>query len=240
MDIFSRTIYAPRIDLSIALLATLISASIGGGIGAFVGFYSTGGGLRPIVSYTVMRSANILQAFPVFVSPSRSSQALGQSVQTVIIAIAFVNIPIYLLLMRGQVLAIRGMPMSRRRRWLAFPTSAPSPATSSPTRWAPVLAQMSIDIGWSVLLTAGLASSAPACRPPTPEWGSMIAMGFQNVVTGQWLALPFPRLGACDHSLRLRARRSSIEVLADPMSAGRSWRRCDRTGRRAAASIVEV
>jgi hypothetical protein len=29
-----------------------------------------------------------------------------------------------------------------------------------------------------VLLTAGLA--------PTPEWGSMIAMGFQNIVTGQW------------------------------------------------------
>src|SRR5882757_4877633 len=37
MDIFSRTIYAPRVDLTIALLGTLISASVGSLVGALVG-----------------------------------------------------------------------------------------------------------------------------------------------------------------------------------------------------------
>ena len=42
MDIFSRTITAPRIDLAIAILGTLLSAIVGTTMGALVGFYSVG------------------------------------------------------------------------------------------------------------------------------------------------------------------------------------------------------
>ena len=48
------------------------------------------------------------------------------------------------------------------------------------------MAQLSVNIGWSVLLTAGLSFVGAGVVAPTPEWGSMIATGFQNVVTGQW------------------------------------------------------
>ena len=109
MDIFSRVIYAPRVDLSIALAGTLISAVIGTLIGALVGFYQAGRGLRAMLSGFVMRAADVLQAFPVFVFAIALVASLGQSLQTVIIAIAFVNTPIYLRLMRSQVVAIRQM-----------------------------------------------------------------------------------------------------------------------------------
>src|SRR5258708_7038442 len=46
MDIFSRAVYAPRIDLTIAVLGTVLSAVVGTIIGALVGFYSVGRGLR--------------------------------------------------------------------------------------------------------------------------------------------------------------------------------------------------
>ena len=46
------------------------------------------------------------------------------------------------------------------------------------------LAQLSVNIGWSVLLTAALSFIGAGVVAPTPEWGSMIAMGFQNIVTG--------------------------------------------------------
>src|SRR5262249_4116950 len=109
MDIFSRTIYAPRIDLTIAVSGTLISALVGSLAGAFVGFYGGMRGWRSALGYSVMRAADVLQAFPVFVFAIALVASLGQSLQSVIIAIAFVNTPIYLRLMRAQVLAIRGM-----------------------------------------------------------------------------------------------------------------------------------
>jgi peptide/nickel transport system permease protein len=37
MDIFSRVVFAPRVDLAIAIVGTLLSATIGGVIRAIVG-----------------------------------------------------------------------------------------------------------------------------------------------------------------------------------------------------------
>ena len=69
-------------------------------------------------------------------------------------------------------------------------------------------AARSVNIG-SVLLTAGLA--------PTPEWGSMIAMGFQNIVTGQWWPSVFPGIALCITVLGFALVGASVEVLADPV-----------------------
>src|SRR5262245_57568232 len=109
MDILTRIIYSPRIDLTIAIAGTLISAIIGSLIGAIVGYYQELGGLRSFGSGLIMRAADVLQAFPVFVFAIALVAIFGQSLQTIIAAIAFVNAPIYLRLMRTQVLSIRRM-----------------------------------------------------------------------------------------------------------------------------------
>lgn len=109
MDIFSRIIYAPRIDLTIAIAGTAISAVVGSLIGAIVGYYQELRGIKSFISGFVMRAADVLQAFPVFVFAIALVAIFGQSLQSIIAAIAFVNAPIYLRLMRSQVLAIRNM-----------------------------------------------------------------------------------------------------------------------------------
>ena len=76
-----------------------------------------------------------------------------------------------------------------------------------PNAIAPLLAQLSVNIGWSVLMTAGLSFIGAGVVAPTPEWGSMIAMGFQNIVTGQWWPSVFPGIALCHHRIRLRAGR---------------------------------
>jgi peptide/nickel transport system permease protein len=217
MDIFSRAIFAPRIDLSIALVATLLSAATGAAMGAFVGFYSVGRGLRPVLGYTVMRAADVLQAFPVFVFAIALVASLGQSVQTVIIAIAFVNAPIYLRLMRGEVLAIRDMRYVEAARVAGLSDLHTITRHVIPNAMGPILAQMSVNIGWSILLTAGLSFIGAGVQAPTPEWGSMIAMGFQNVVTGQWWPSLFPGLALAVTVFGFALVGSSIEVLSDPM-----------------------
>lgn len=216
MDVFSRVIYAPRIDLAIAVLGTIISAAIGSVVGAITGYYESGRAWRKVLSALVMRSADVLQAFPVFVFAIALVAVFGQGISSVVIAIAFVNIPIYLRLMRSQVLSVRRM----RYVEAAYVAGASDLSIIGrhviPNAMPPILAQLSINIGWSVLLTAGLSFVGAGVVAPTPEWGSMIAMGYQNIVTGQWWPSIFPGLALGLAVFGFSLVGASIEVLADP------------------------
>ena len=216
MDILSRVLYAPRVDLAIALIGTFLSATIGGAIGAVVGYYEGQRTWRRALSTSVMRAADVLQAFPVFVFAIALVAVFGQSVNSIVLAIAFVNAPIYLRLMRGQVLSIRQL----RYVEAAYVAGASDLAILwrhvIPNAIAPLVAQLSINIGWSVLLTAGLSFVGAGVVAPTPEWGSMIAMGFQNVVTGQWWPSVFPGIALGITVFGFALVGASIEVLADP------------------------
>jgi peptide/nickel transport system permease protein len=217
MDVFSRAIYAPRIDLTIAVLGTLISAVIGTTLGAIVGYYSVGRGPLVWASTGVMRAADVLQAFPVFVFAIALVAALGQSIQTVVIAIAFVNAPIYLRLMRSQVLSIRSMRYVEATHVAGLTDFQTIRRHIVPNAMGPVLAQLSVNLGWGILLTAGLSFVGAGVRAPTPEWGSMIAMGFQNIVTGQWWPSVFPGIFLAITVFGFSLVGASIEVFADPV-----------------------
>ncbi len=216
MDVLSRVIYAPRIDLAIAVIGTAISAIIGTLLGAWVGYFQGTPGIRNIASGTTMRAADVLQAFPVFVFAIALVAVFGQSINSVIFAIAFVNIPIYLRLMRSQVLSIRRM----RYVEAAFVSGMPDRFIIRdhivPNAIGPVLAQLSVNIGWSILLTAGLSFVGAGVRAPTPEWGAMIATGFPNVMTGQWWPSVFPGLALAVTVYGFALIGTSIEFMADP------------------------
>ncbi|SDB74095.1 ABC transporter permease [Belnapia rosea] len=221
MDILSRVVYAPRIDLTIAVAGTVLSALVGGLLGAWVGYYSRRGGLRSVIAYLVMRVADVMQAFPVFVFAIALVASLGQSIQTVILAIAFVNIPIYLRLMRSQVMTIRDMRFVEASLVAGLSDARTILRHVIPNAMGPTVAQLSVNIGWSILLTAGLSFVGAGVRAPTPEWGSMIATGFQNVVTGQWWPSVFPGLALAITVFGFSLVGGSIEVLSDPAKARR-------------------
>lgn len=240
MDIFSRSIYAPRIDLTIAVLGTLLSAVVGSSIGAVVGFYSSGRGIRVWLSFAIMRAADVLQAFPVFVFAIALVASLGQSIQTVVLAIAFVNAPIYLRLMRSQVLTIRSMRYVEASQVNGLSDMQTIMRHVIPNAMAPVLAQLSVNIGWGILLTAALSFVGAGVRAPTPEWGSMIAMGFQNVVTGQWWPSMFPGAMLAITVFGFSLVGASIEVVADPAKRRQLLSEArERTARTADASVRE-
>jgi peptide/nickel transport system permease protein len=216
MDVFSRVIYAPRIDLAIAMMGTVISAVIGTAIGAWVGYFQETRGIRSFLSNAVMRAADVLQAFPVFVFAIALVAVFGQSINSVVFAIAFVNIPIYLRLMRSQVLSIRRMRYVEAAYVSGMSDLFIIRRHIVPNAIAPVLAQLSVNIGWSVLLTAGLSFVGAGVRAPAPEWGSMIAMGFPNVMTGQWWPSVFPGLALAATVYGFALIGASIEFMADP------------------------
>src|SRR5437879_11772181 len=83
--------------MSAVALSTVIGVSIGA-IAGFVGHFFDEG---------VMRSQDVLQAFPRFVFAMAVAWALGPGVITVIVATAAINIPGYARLMRGLMLSVK-------------------------------------------------------------------------------------------------------------------------------------
>jgi len=216
MDILSRVMFAPRIDLTIAVLGTLVSAVIGTFLGALVGYYQSARGLRALACDGIVRASDVLQAFPVFVFAIALVAIFGQSIQSIIAAIAFVNIPIYLRLMRSQVMAVRATRYVEAAIVCGVGDLTIIRRHAIPNAIAPVLAQLSVNIGFAIILTAALSFVGAGVRAPTPEWGSMIAMGFQNVTTGQWWPSVFPGLALAITVFGFALVGASIEFLADP------------------------
>ena len=84
MDVFSRVIYSARIDLLIAVAGTLFSLAIGMPLGLIAGYFSGTRGPWGWLSEGMMRAADVLQAFPVFVLAIALVAALGPSARNVI------------------------------------------------------------------------------------------------------------------------------------------------------------
>ncbi|MBL42493.1 MAG: peptide ABC transporter permease [Rhodospirillaceae bacterium] len=217
MDIFSRCIYSIRLDLSIAFLGTAVSAIVGTAIGAFVGYYEARGRLKTVFSSFTMRALDVIQSFPVFVFAIALVAIFGQGLYSIIAAIAFVNMPIYVRLMRTQALSIRQMRYVEAAYLSGLSDVNLIIKHIVPNSMGPILSHLSVNVGWSVLLAAALSFAGAGVEAPTPEWGSMIAVGFKNIVTGQWWPSTFPGivLGLTVFSFALIG--ASVEVLADPV-----------------------
>jgi peptide/nickel transport system permease protein len=136
--------------------------------------------------------SDIVQSFPLFILAMALVALTGQNVSNLIYALAFLNAPIYLRLMRSQTLGIR-----RRGYVEASETAGNTTLTTIrrhvlPNALTPLFVQASVTIGWSILLVAGLSFVGAGVRVPTAEWGLMVSDAAPNVITGQWWPSVFP------------------------------------------------
>jgi peptide/nickel transport system permease protein len=194
MDVFSRVIAAPRIDLTIALVSTA-AAFVGGVVlGVISGFFAGGRAIWGRLSWAIVRAADIFQAFPVFIFALALVGFRGPSIQNVIVALAFLNIPFFLRLTRGAVLHVRERPFVDAARCVGGSGLRIAFVHVMPNALTPALANLSPTIGFSILLASALSFVGAGVPIPTPEWGSMIAIGAPNMMTGQWWTALFPGL----------------------------------------------
>lgn len=228
LDVFSRVLHAPRVDLMIALVSTLWAATCGGLLGAYVGLWEGIGGLKGPVATLLLRLADIVQAFPIFALALVLVAVLGQGITSIVIAIGVVNVPVYLRLMRGEALTIRTQGYVEAARIAGAGDGYLLARHVIPNAAAPLLAQMSINTAAAVLMAASLSFIGAGVRAPTPEWGSMIAMGFQNVVTGQWWPSIFPGLALALTVFGLGRIGASILAWSNPRERSRPSRRAWR------------
>jgi len=194
MDIFSRILHAPRIDLGIAVTSTLISFLLGTPLGTLAGYFESRGGLTGLVAPWLMRIVDISLAFPVFIFALILVALLGASSINIVIAQVFVNAPVFVWLTRGEVLRVRGDRFVEAARCSGSSELRIALYHILRNSIASSLTQFSVTLGYSVLLTASLSFIGAGVRVPTPEWGLMVSQGVSTMITGQWWPSFFPGL----------------------------------------------
>jgi len=185
-DILSRCVVAARLDLMLAVSAVGLSFAVGATLGAAAGYF--GGWPDRIVT----RVADTIMAFPLFVLAMGIVAALGNTLANIIIATAIVNLPFYIRVARAE---------ANVRRSAGFVESARLAGNSEwsvlmrhvfPNLLPPIAVQVSLNMGWAILNAAGLSFIGLGVRPPTPEWGIMVAEGAQYIMSGEWWVALFP------------------------------------------------
>jgi peptide/nickel transport system permease protein len=187
-DIFSRVVVATRLDFGIAVWSVVLVFVMGGLAGVAAGFF--GGWTDRIVG----RIADTIMAFPLFVLAMGIVAALGNTVTNIVIATAIVNFPLYARVARAEANVRReaGFVEAARLsgngdvRILAFQIL--------PNVFPILVVQMSLTMGYAILNAAGLSFIGLGVRPPTAEWGIMVAEGAAFMVSGEWWIAFFPGL----------------------------------------------
>jgi peptide/nickel transport system permease protein len=211
MDIFSRVLAAPRVDITIALGATLLSIGIGVPIGLVAGFY------RNVMSGAILRVADLLQSFPVFILGMALVVLTGQRLSNVIFVLAIVSAPVYIRLTNAQVLQLKGRLFVEAARASGSSNLAVMFRHILPNSLNPVFALSSATVGFAILLTAGLSFVGAGVRPPTPEWGLMVATGGPNLLeSGAWWPSVWPGVALSVTVLGYGMVSDSLAQLTDP------------------------
>jgi peptide/nickel transport system permease protein len=187
-DIFSRVVVATRLDLGIAFASVALAFGIGTLLGLAAGY--CGGWVDRVVG----RSVDTIMAFPLFVLAMGIVAALGNSVENIVYATAIINLPIYARLARAEANIRRDAGFVEAARLCGNGGVRIVLTQLLPNILPLMTVQVSLTLGYAILNAAGLSFIGLGVRPPTPEWGIMVAEGSSFIVSGEWWVALFPGL----------------------------------------------
>ncbi len=217
MCIFSRTICSFRTDIVISVTGALLAFLIGAPVGVFAGFFDGCRGIAGFFSTIILRIMDIIQAFPIFVLGLLLVASFGPSPLNIIFLIAITNLPSNLRLSRGEALTIREKSFIEAARASGNKDIRIAFVHVLPNALTPAIALLSLVMGFGILLTAGLSFVGAGVRVPTPEWGSMIAIGGPTMLTGQWWPAFFPGVVMGITIFAFSMAGEAISSLSDPL-----------------------
>lgn len=209
-DVFSRVVVATQLDLFIAVSAVALSFVIGSLIGALAGYF---GGWFDTVSG---RMIDTIMAFPLFVLAMGIVAALGNTIENIIYATAIINIPFYARVARAEVNVRRNAGFAQAARLSGNNDVQVLVFHIFPNALPPMMVQISLNLGWAILNAAGLSFIGLGVRPPTPEWGIMVAEGAQFIVSGEWWLAVFPGIALMLAVLTFNLMGDGLRDIVDP------------------------
>ena len=187
-DVFSRVLYGARVSLTVALLAVLLSASLGTVYGAVAGFY--GGRLDNMM----MRGVDAALSVPRILLLLAVLSLWGSvPVASLVLLLGLTGWFAVSRLVRAEVLALREQDMIVAARALGARDRRILWRHVLPNALSPVIVAATLGLGNVIIVEAGLSYLGMGVQQPAASWGSIIRDGSEHVASLWWISL-FPGL----------------------------------------------
>ncbi|RKS87432.1 nickel transport system permease protein [Orbus hercynius] len=182
--VFSRLIYGIRTTIFYALLAMLLTITFGAVMGMIAGFY------RGKVDSIIMRLCDMLLSYPEVVMILAIVGVLGPSIGNILVAIVLVKWAWYARMIRGAVLQYTHQNYIRYAQIIGAKNSYILYRHLLPMTAADMMILASTNIGTIILTISALSFLGLGIQPPVAEWGSMLSMAKQVMLSHPEQMLP--------------------------------------------------
>jgi peptide/nickel transport system permease protein len=186
-DMLSRVIFGSRLSLQLGIFVLAVAMGIGVPVGLVAGYF---GGK---VGTVLMRTADVFLAVPPLVLALAVVVAMQPGLRNAMIAISVVWWPWYARLVYGEVLSVKEETYVKASRGIGAGTPRIIFREILPNILSPLTVKFSLDMGYAILVGAGLGFLGLGAQPPAPEWGTMTAEG-RDYLPSQWWLTTFPGL----------------------------------------------
>jgi peptide/nickel transport system permease protein len=186
-DVFSRTMYALRVSLVVAISSVLLAAVVAVPLGALAGFF--GGWVDTLIS----RPLDMLLVLPALLLAISLISVIGPGSAVAALAIAIIYLPILARVMRSSSLT------TSRLGYVEGASSRGSHPIKTiaghvvPNSISPIIVQVTILAAFALQIEAALSFLGLGTQPPTPSLGLMLADGREALVLAPWVEI-FPGL----------------------------------------------
>jgi len=182
-DVFSRMLYGARMTMGLALLATLLSFSIG----VILGF--TAAISDRWVDGFMSRINDSLMAFPSVILALIVMSALGTSLVIMIVTVAIIDSTRVFRLSRALAMDISVMDFVDVARSRGESLWWITTREILPNTLAPLTAEFGIRFTFAILFISALSFLGLGVQPPAADWGVMVKENLQGLLFGSAAAL---------------------------------------------------
>ena len=186
-NLLQMIILALPLDLEISLTIVASATAIGVALGSLAAY---AGGK---IDEAILRITDIFFALPGLVLAIVLMTVLGRTLENLTIAVLVTWWPIYVRLIRSQVLSEKERPYVEALRSTGASPFRVLFLHILPNTIYPVLVQMTLDIGNVILTFSALMFLGFSPNPLLPELGNLVTDGINYVFTAPWLIV-FPGL----------------------------------------------
>ena len=208
-DLFSRIVFGARLSLQIGVSTVTFAIILGGLLGAIAGF--VGGWLDDLI----MRSLDILMAFPGLLLAIAIVSVLGPGLINALLAIAIVDIPIFARVVRASVLSVKELDYVMASRAQGASEMRVLITRILPNALTPLIVQGTLGIASAILSAAALSFLGLGAEFPTPEWGLMLGEERNSVFNAPFLVF-FPGLAIMITVLSFNLIGDGLRDVLDP------------------------
>ena len=164
-----------------------------------------------------MRISDLVFAFPPIILAMAVVAALGPGLRNAVLAIVVVAWPSYARVVRSLVITFRGREFVAASRLLGSSNRRALAVEMMPNVYGPVLVLATLELGNAILLLAGLSFLGLGARPPSPEWGAMVAEGARTF--DRWWIAMFPGLAILTVVIAFNFLGDSLRDALDPRTS---------------------